>query len=403
VYVRRLQLKDFRNYSEIDLTLPRGNLVFLGDNAQGKSNLLEAVYLLASARAVRASNDGELISWQAEPEPQPVARVTGAVERREGSLQLEVIIAGSGPAALGPATVRAGKRLRVNGIARRGADFVGLLRAVLFTAEDLHIVTGAPSERRRFLDSMLTQMDRRYYGASQRYARVLQQRNAALKRIKDGLASPDELAFWDESLVAEGAVIVEARLRVCRLMGPLAAEHHHHLSGTAAESLEVEYRPRLGDEGEAAPDGTESLADVTEALKSGQRRLLRREIAAGMSLVGPHRDDLEVRVNAASAAAFASRAQVRTATLALRLAEANLFQEDAGDPPVLLLDDIVSELDERRRRSVLASIADFDQVWFTSTDTHGFEPAFLEGAQPYRVQGAGIFEESGWSGAPRGN
>jgi DNA replication and repair protein RecF len=287
---------------------------------------------------------------------------------------------------------RAGKRLRVNGIARRAADFVGLMRAVLFNADDLSIVTGAPSERRRFLDAMLTQMDRRYYAAGQRYARVLQQRNAVLKRVKDGLAAPDELGFWDDSLVAEGSVMVQARLRACRLLAPLVAEHHHHLSGDAAEQLEVDYRPRLSDENDRAPDGIESLDDVTAALRDGLRRAARHEVAAGLSLVGPHRDDLAIRINAASAAAFGSRAQVRTATLALRLAEANLFHEDGGDAPLLLLDDIVSELDERRRRSVLASIADFDQVWFTSTDTHGFEPSFMEGAHVYTVRGGQITE-----------
>jgi DNA replication and repair protein RecF len=389
LYLRRLQISDFRNYHRLDLTLPTGNLLFLGDNAQGKSNLLEAVYLLASGRSVRASTDSELIGWQAEAAPQPFARVHAAVERRAAAIQLEAIVAGTtvGPAAQ---VTRAGKRLRVNGIPRRGADFVGQLRAVLFTADDLSIVTGSPSERRRFLDSMLSQQDRHYYASGQRYARVLQQRNAALRRIKEGLASVDELAFWDESLVKEGSYMLAARLRACATLLPAAAAYHRELSGDASESLDVEYAPRIGDEQALVLDPAASVDEAARALTTGLHSVRRRELAAGVSLVGPHRDDVLFRLNGMSAAAFGSRAQVRTATLALRLAEARLLQEGAGDPPVLLLDDIVSELDERRRRSVLRSIADFDQTWFTSTDTHGFEPAFLEGAAIFRVHAGAI-------------
>lgn len=381
MYLRRLQLTNFRNYHSLDLPAPSGNLVFIGDNAQGKSNLLEAVYLLATARPVRTSTDAELIGWQAEAEPQPVARALASVERRAGPLQVEAIIAGPQPGELHRAS-RAGKRLRVNGIARRGADFVGLLRAVLFTADDLSIITGSPSERRRFLDSMLSQLDRRYYAANQRYARILQQRNAALKRIRENQAGLDELIFWDDSLVKEGATMVEARLRACATLAPVAADYHRELSGEAGESLELEYQPRLAEGETLAPAGLDA---VSGALSAAIQMSRRRELAAGMSLVGPHRDELLFRIGGVSAAAFGSRAQVRTAALALRLAEARLFQQDLGDPPVLLLDDIISELDESRRRSVLASIADFDQVWFTATDAAAFGPAFLQAATVFRV------------------
>jgi DNA replication and repair protein RecF len=382
LYLRRLQLSSFRNYHQLDITLPRGNLVFLGANAQGKSNLLEAVYLLATGRSARASTDAELIGWQAEADPQPVTRVTGSVERRAGAVQLEAIVAGPAPAA----GARAGKRLRVNGIARRAADFVGNLRAVQFTAEDMAIVTGAPSERRRFLDGMLSQLDRRYYTAGQQYARVLQQRNAALKRIKEGLGGPDELDFWDQKLVEEGAVIVEDRARASEAIAARAATFHRDLSGEAMESLDVSYCPRLTPDEGRRPDAPASFEDYAAMLVGGLQGARRREIAAGMSLVGPHRDDIALLINGVSAASFGSRAQVRTATLSLRLAEARLQERDLADPPILLLDDIVSELDERRRRSVLASIADFDQVWFTATDTHGFDTAFLDSAAVYRVE-----------------
>jgi DNA replication and repair protein RecF len=391
LHVHHLQLRNFRNYRELDIDLPTGNLLFLGDNAQGKSNLLEAVYLLATAKSARASADAEVIGWQAEAAPQPVARVAATVERRQGDVGLEVAIVGAAPSAVAAMQARrAGKRLRVNAIPRRAIDLVGQLRAVLFTADDLDIVNGSPAERRRYLDVTLSQIDRRYYASLQRYTRIVQQRNAALRRVKEGKASPDELPFWDESLAREGSVIVAGRLAACARLAPLAASAHRDLSGAAAEALELDYQPRLGEDWlRLLPERAEPAAAerIIAAALVAQRR---REVAAGVSLVGPHRDDIVFSINGAPAAAYASRAQIRTATLALRLAEARLLEEDAGDPPVLLLDDILSELDERRRASVLESIAGADQAWFTATDAGALPDSFLSRTTVYRVQAGAI-------------
>ena len=383
--VRHLQLHNFRNYRESDLELGPGRQLILGDNAQGKSNLLEAVYLLATARSARAGLDGELIGREeTAPEQPPFARLQATVERRADSVGLEALVVGS--AAVGAsATRRASKRLRVNGLPRRAIDFVGQLRAVLFTADDLEIVAGGPTGRRLYVDTAISQLDRAYYGALQRYGRIVQQRNATLRRIREGVAGPDELALWDGGLTKEGSFILAARLRTVDRLAELAEAAHRELSGDARESLQVAYEPRLGEEWRQllpADRDPAALAPVFAAALAAQRR---REIAAGVSLVGPHRDDLALTLNGVSAAAFASRAQVRTASLALRLAEARLIAEASNDSPVLLLDDIVSELDEKRRRSVLESIAGFEQVWFTATDTGLLPPDFVAGCTVHRV------------------
>jgi len=384
LYVRRLQLVNFRNYRDLDLSLSPGKLVFLGDNAQGKSNLLEAVYLLASARSARAGQDAEMVGRAAETVEQPFARAVASVERSAGPVQVEALIVGA-PRLAGGQALRAGKRLRVNGMPRRAVDLVGQLRAVLFTADDLNIISGGPAERRRFLDLMLSQADRRYYAALQRYGRVLQQRNAVLRRIREGLAGSDELAFWDESLAREGGVIVASRLSVAGRLASEASRAHRYLSG-AAESLTTTYKPRLGDEWEALVSaGGHDAAGVQRLLAAAILSSRRRDVAAGASLVGPHRDDVFIEINGAPAAAFGSRAQIRTASLALRLAEARLLREDIADAPVVLLDDIVSELDGRRRRSVLEGIADFDQVWLTATDASSLAPDFLSEAHVFQV------------------
>jgi DNA replication and repair protein RecF len=384
LFVSDLQLINFRGYRQVGLRAGTGNLLFLGDNAQGKSNLLEAVYLLATGRSIRAGSDAEMIGWGGESTEQPFTRVQAAVERSAGSIQLEALVAGL-PPATDAGAARAGKRYRVNGVPRRGIDFVGQLRAVIFTAGDLDIISGPPAARRSFLDAALSQLDRAYYGCLQRYNRIMQQRNASLRRIREGLAGPDELSLWDEGFVREGAAIVAARQDATQRLARLAAEAHASLSGEVPEALDLSYLPELGEEWRALvpPHATAtSLQPLFATALASQRR---RETAAGVSLVGPHRDDVAMNLNGVSAASYGSRAQVRTAALALRLAEAHLLRSRENDPPVLLLDDIVSELDETRRASVLAGVSGFDQVWFTASGGASLPSEFLAGCTTYRV------------------
>jgi DNA replication and repair protein RecF len=388
VYVQRFQLTSFRNYRSLDFSAGPGHLLFLGDNAQGKSNLLEALYILASGRSPRALHDVEMIGWGAESEGQPFARILAQVDRREGAVQLETLVVGSSQLPASP--TRAGKRYRVNGIARRGMDFVGQLRAVLFTADDLEIISGPPSTRRAYLDAALTQLDRAYYAAQHRYTRILQQRNATLKRIKEGIASPDELSLWDATYTREGATIIAARHNALRRLRELASSSHAVLSGAALEDLELTYEPALGDEMRLLIPDEATIDNVQQVFAAALANQRRRETAAGLSLLGPHRDDFSIRLNGTAAASFGSRAQIRTAALSIRLAEAELLRARDDDPPVLLLDDIVSELDAKRRDSVLAGLAGFEQVWFTATTGSWLPPEFLSGCQTYTVAGGEV-------------
>ncbi|MCH7718344.1 MAG: DNA replication/repair protein RecF [Chloroflexi bacterium] len=389
MWVRHLSLTNFRNYRRQEMTLGQGPSLLLGDNAQGKSNLVEALFLLATTRSERAQTDGELIHWDALGDPQPVARVTAQVERREGPLQLEVIVAAraQGPDAATARTrgrVLASKRLRVNGVARRQQDMVGQLTAVLFTTRDLELIDGAPSERRRFLDVTLSQLDPAYLQALQRYGKVITQRNALLRRIQDGAASPDELTFWDGELARDGGALLQQRSVAVAALAEHAREAHRRLSG-GQEELTVTYQPRL--EGwDGSPSGAQPEAALQEALAAGRRR----DIAAGVTLTGPHRDDLTFALNGVAAASFASRGQQRTAALALRLAEARFMAERKGDLPVVLLDDVLSELDENRRHAVLASLGEWDQLIITSADADRFGEE-IDAAAAFRVS-AGTLE-----------
>lgn len=368
MWIRHLTLTHFRNYRRQEIVLPQGPVLLLGDNAQGKTNLLEAVFLLATTRSERAQTDGELIHWDALGEAQPVARVVARVERRDGPLELEVIVVGR-PRAAGAARVPASKRLRVNGVARRQVDVVGQLTAVFFSTGDMELVGGAPAERRRYLDVTLSQLDPAYLRALQRYGKVVAQRNALLRRIQGGEAGPDELAFWDEELARDGATLMRQRAVAVDALAERACEAHRRLSG-GLEELAIAYRPRLeGWDGARVSAQSDALpAALGRALAAGRGR----DIGAGVTLSGPHRDDLIFTLNGVAAASFASRGQQRTAALALRLAEASFMAERKGDLPVVLLDDVLSELDEGRRRAVLESLGAWHQILITSTDADRF-------------------------------
>jgi DNA replication and repair protein RecF len=376
MYIERLSLREFRNYRRLDVAFPRGLLLFVGGNAQGKSNLLEAIYLLATTRSVRAGSEGELVNWEAAREPPAVARLVGTARRRDRSVQVEVAITSrpTNPDARGGPLGRlpASKRLRVNGVARRASDTVGQMTAVLFTTHDIDLVGGAPSVRRRYLDITLSQVDPAYLRALQRYGKVVLQRNALLRRIQEGAATFDQLSFWDEEMAREGGYIAGSRGRAVAALSPLARETHLALS-SGEENLSLAYQPQLSRawDGErvAAASSDELASALLQALTSGRQR----DAAAGVSLTGPHRDDLLFLLNGMPAAAFASRGQQRTAALALRLAEARYLLKRSGEYPVLLLDDVLSELDESRRRRIMAAASEFEQVLITSVDADRFD------------------------------
>lgn len=363
--IKRLQLINYRNFPRLDTELPAGLAVFVGDNAQGKSNLLESIYLLATMRALRAEVDAQLISRVSlEDDVLPVARVVAEVETSGEAIRVEVIVA-SRPGANGPIAT---KTVKINGVAKRLSDAVGRLTAVLFTADDLDLITGSPSGRRRYLDIMLAQVDREYAAARSRYERVLDQRNHLLKRIREGDARAEELGFWDEELCRTGAGILQRRAAELAQVRELSAEFHR--SFAPDDTLEVEYQPRLDRVPQALADipPEDAAAEFSASLGRG----LARDIAAGMTLQGPHRDDFSLSLNGASASGFASRAQQRTIALALRLAEARLLELRRGEPPVLLLDDILSEMDAGRREAVLSSLSGVEQILVTGTDMDRF-------------------------------
>ena len=377
MHLSQLSLANVRTYTRLELSLDRGIHVIAGENATGKSNLLDAVAMLATTRSYRGAHDLDLINWSAlEDEPLPGARIVGHVEAVSGTTTLEISVVAGEVAADG--SRRASRRFRVNGVARRASDLIGQLRVVMFSAADLAIISGSPAGRRKYLDLTISQFDPAYVRASQRYSRVLQQRNSLLRTLRDRRGGLDELAFWDDELSASGAVIVQARAHALARLGEDAAARYPAL-GAENETLAVCYRPALPDELSEATRGHDFEARFRAAIEEGRQQ----DVWRGATRIGPHRDDIAFEISGHDAAVSGSRGQQRTAALALRLSEVALSADTTGDAPVLLLDDILSELDARHRERVLHAAYEVDQVLITTPDPDRPDPGELPDAIRY--------------------
>lgn len=390
MYLSRLSLTNYRNYEALDLTLGPGMSLFTGDNAQGKTNLLESIYLLATIRSPRSSNDSDLVRWEAAAADSPVARIAGHARRRHGEVDVTVAVGLAQQAGVDGRKSHASKRLQVNGVPRRASDVVGQIAAVLFTAQDIELLTGPPALRRRYLDITISQVNPLYLRSLQRYSRILLQRNSLLRQLQEGHGRADQLGFWDQELAREATFIVSTRAAATSWLATRAADAHTRLSG-GSETFAIAYQPQLPPE--LAPATLETEPGVfREAFASALLAVQRREVAAGVSLFGPHRDEALFTINGVSAGSFGSRAQQRTGALALRLAETAYIETEAGDKPVLLLDDILSELDQQRRHSVLEALGGVDQLLVTATEIDPAAMGALASAHRYRVQAGSITE-----------
>jgi len=370
VFLANVSLFDFRNYAELDLGLERSATVFFGGNAQGKTNLLEAVALTALTRSPRTQQAAEVVRFG-----QNAARVTCGVQTDAGRNALEVRI------ILNPSEggVRASRRFTVNGIPRRSTDMIGALRVVLFWPDDLQLIKGSGEGRRRFLNTLLSQIDGNHAGELNRYSHVLEQRNALLRAIREGRQSTDALDYWTNALAESGATIMVERQRRLLELQPIAAAYHRELSDDR-ERLELRYRPAGARIGEAPQEL------VSQQLKAAMVDARDEEIGRGQTVVGPQRDDVEVWLEDHEARLFASQGQQRSAVLSLKLAELQYLADVTGEQPVLLLDDVMSELDPARRERLLAALQPGPQALITAADLNDLPRSILERAAVFRVE-----------------
>ncbi len=382
-----LTLHNVRNYVRLELDLPPGVIVLLGDNAQGKTNLLEAIYYLATTRSPHAGADRELVNWLAiEQEPLPYARLVGRVARGGSELTVEITLTRQENNA-----GRYHKQIRLNGVPRRAMDLLGQLTVVLFMPEDIDLVFGPPSLRRRYLDATLCQIDPTYCQALSHYNQVITQRNALLRDLGERGGDPAQLLFWDERLVEHGSQVIARRQEALLALDELVHTIHSELTG-GAERLRLRYLPGVNVE----ERGT--IAENAARFQAQVAAWRGREIAAGMTLVGPHRDEVRFLIDGIDAGVYGSRGQQRTAALALKLAEVEMMRRETGEYPVLLLDDVLSELDEHRRHLIQSRLDNGpEQAILTTTDLHTLPESFLHRCRLWRVQMGRLTEVAAYS------
>ena len=350
--LRRLQLRNHRNYAQLDLSPGPELNVFIGANGQGKTNLLEAVAMLALSSSPRARREHELVG-PVGPGSRIQAEVEAGPSRREISIALDV----DGE--------RTRRTIEVDGARRRAFDLPGHFRAVLFWPDDLGLVKSGPELRRRFLNQMLVQVEPGYARALSRLRRILEQRNSLLKRIAAGEGGEDTLEAWNQELVRVGTEIAAARARAVLELRPEAARCHAEIA--AGERLEIAY--------EGPPE------NLAQAVNNSLAEDLRR----GSTSVGPHRDDVRVMLDGQEARSYASQGQQRTAVVSMKLAEAALVERRTGERPVLLLDDILSELDAERRSALLGEVGQGGQVIITAVEAGPFPPELIARSMVWTV------------------
>jgi DNA replication and repair protein RecF len=361
MYLKTLNLRQFRNYQDQKVEFTAAKTILVGNNAQGKSNLLEAVELLATLRSHRMTRDRDLVQ-----EGEAIAQINATLERQTGVSDLTLTLRRNGR-----------RSVALNGESiRRQMDFLGVLNAVQFSSLDLELVRGGPEVRRNWLDTLLIQLEPVYAHILQQYNHVLRQRNAFLKHhveTLDATSLHSELAVWDAQLATTGTRVIRRRDRAIQRLAPIASARHASISGST-EILQIKYLPNI-------PLEDNRPEEVQQAFLAKIQQRAIAEMHQGTTLVGPHRDEIELTINQTPARQYGSQGQQRTLVLALKLAELQLIEEVVKEPPLLLLDDVLAELDLSRQNQLLDAIQDRFQTLITTTHLGSFDSQWLKSSQ----------------------
>jgi len=354
--ISHLALHNFRCYRQIDLDLPPGVSIFVGPNASGKTSLLEAVLVLATSKSPRTTRDRELVYWTAS-----WGSISGQFRGMDtSSPSIRIVLRGavSGDEQDLPSVLNGAKHIEVNGVRCDSVtELVGQAPAVLFSPDDLQLVKAGPAVRRRFLNTALAQLMPRYLDDLLRYRRALRQRNELLKQMQAGRAMGSDLAPWTSQLVETGSRISGDRQNFIAALGEDAGQLHTTLSDHS-EQLTLQYDSVLA--------GIDDPDEKAEVFREELERSHEQELHRGITVIGPHRDEMAVAIDGYAARQFASQGQQRTAALSLKLAEAQVMQKRRGEPPILLLDDCLSELDTARAAKMVELAGQFEQILITS-------------------------------------
>lgn len=363
MHIEQLQLKNYRNYDHLEISFNDKINVIIGENAQGKTNLMEAIYVLAFTKSHRTPREKELIQWEQE-----YARIEGRVTKRKQSFPLDIILSTKG------------KKAKLNRIEqKRLSDYIGALNVVMFAPEDLTLVKGPPQIRRRFIDMELGQIQPRYIYHLGQYQKILKQRNHLLKQMqRREKQDRTMLHVLTEQLIEHAATLLERRFIFLELLRKWASPIHYGIS-RELEQLEISYTSTI----EVSETANKEKIDSIYTNKF--QEIQEKEIERGTTLIGPHRDDLVFHVNNKDVQTFGSQGQQRTTALSVKLAEIELIYNEVGEYPILLLDDVLSELDDHRQSHLLNTIQGKVQTFVSTTSVDGINHETLREAELFHV------------------
>jgi DNA replication and repair protein RecF len=395
-----LSLTNFRIFNRLEAEVPRRILLLFGENAQGKTSFLEAIYYFATLNSLNATNDRQLINFTALKDEQPVARLVAGFQRVDGTHRLEIrLILDAGINGSG----RLRKEILIDGVKRNQQDIIGKFLSVIFLPQMMRILEGGPEERRRFLDNVLSQAFPGYANTINEYATAITQRNALLKQLAERGGDFEQLNYWDEMITSRGALIIHSRIRAVQEMEKFASLEHLKLTNEK-ESLNLIYQPAFDPYPNSNSQMKLNIASPVkrseiplEEIKTGFARKLKEirkeEIARGVTSIGPHRDDLRGVSNGIDLGIYGSRGQIRSAIISLKLAEVKWLKEKTNEWPVLLLDETLAELDNQHRMDLMEKLLDCEQVILTTTDKHLFSDAFTKNCAIWNVKAGRIAPE----------
>ena len=396
MHLRHLSLTNFRKFTRLALDFPQRAVLLTGANAQGTTTVLEAIYFLAAFTSFQTSTDRQLINFiEADKKDSPaVARLVADYQRGNRKHRIEARL------ILEPVGVLNGQRLRkeilLDGVKKPINDVIGQFNAVVCVPQMSQIIEGAPEERRRYLNLALAQSTPAYARVLGEYNQVVTQRNALLKALSENGGSRDQLEVWDDALARLGSQIILWRIEAVQQIQQLASRVHFELTH-GSETLRLSYEPaydplphpngQLGLKMDTVVDRSSlKLNEIENGLRERLRELRNDEIARGVTTIGPHRDELRFIADKVDLGDYGSRGQIRTALLALKLAEVNWMKERTGEWPVILLDEVMAELDLQRRADLLKYVGESEQALFTTTDLNLFAPEFVEKADVWKVE-----------------
>jgi DNA replication and repair protein RecF len=397
MFLTHLSLTDFRIFSRFDQAVPLNSLILVGGNAQGKTSLLEAVYFLSTLDSFQASNSRDLINFSALQNNLAVCRIVADFRKKDTDHHLEIRII-KDTNSNGNNSIR--KEVLLDGSQQKINSVIGTFNAVLFLPHMLQIVTGAPQLRRHYLNLTLAQVDPAYTESLSEYNKALTQRNALLKQLNERSGDVDQLSYWDEKITQAGAYIIHARIQAIRDLGYIAAPIHQDLT-RGEEILRLNYLPSF-DPAASPPGQIElplenaldrsgvELKDIQDGYREKLLSSRSEDIYRGVTSRGPHRDEMRYLSNGIDLGNFGSRGQLRTAMLAIKLAEVNWLNEKNGDWPVLLLDEVLAELDDTRRQDLLDRLVKTEQSLLTTTDLDLFSDEFKKSATQWEIKNGGL-------------